>query len=92
MNIGCGIKYKFVRHSKGNYVGIYQLNVHKLLRGRRLASLLLNTVITEIRLKFGENIPILIVALPYGNDGMNKEQLTAFYKRYNLKIVKNWPT
>jgi GNAT superfamily N-acetyltransferase len=90
MNIVCGIKYRYIRNNRDNYVGIYQLKVHKLMRGKRIASFLLDAAITEIRSKYG-NIPILTIALPFGNVGLNKKQLSDFYKRHEVKVIRNWP-
>jgi len=82
------VKYTTWNHHGEPCVIIYGLFVHKKMRNRGIATIMLNVVINEIKEKY-PNIPIKAQAIPYGdNEGLNTKQLESFYSKYGIEIIK----
>lgn len=87
----CSIEYvSYIDNHLQKYISINSLYVDPLLRKNGIGRLLLQSAIDDIRRKY-KDIPILIIVKPYGEIGMSKEELITFYKKFDLKIVNEWP-
>lgn len=82
--IGCRIKYCLY---EGGGISIYDLYVHKLLRRKGIARLLLESAIKDIKLKYPNVNKIYLTAKPFGNIGLKKQQLIKFYSKFKELVI-----
>jgi GNAT superfamily N-acetyltransferase len=86
--ISCIVKYGVCGGKRSPYVAIYHLYVHKALRGRGIATMLMDQAMVEIEEKF-PGLPIKIEAKPFADIGLNNKMLKFFYSKYNIEIISN---
>lgn len=84
--ISVSVKYVLCNQVELDFVWIYGLYVHPSFRGQGLARKLLETTIEEIKFNYPD-LPIYIEAEPFGEKGLDKEQLIKFYSSFKELII-----
>lgn len=78
----CSVSYKKYKKQ----ITIYHLYVHPRMRRKGIATMLMQSVIEEIKQKH-PGAKIVIEAVPFSDEPMNAEQLKTFYSKFDVEIL-----